>query len=330
MLSADDHPGIFTFLVGMIVLVMAGVGLSLLVDRRFKFSSGTGDCRRELIANASELAELSLQRDEWSRSLADSGKKLGADARELQQIFIQLATMSQRRIKLEESRSSLRDRISSLEKEFARYRGEYRSKTWSAAVGEKLGNLRLRSGRQFMQVTITRVTDVGLEVTHESGIARIQAPDLDQELQERFQWRDEERRLTLNDERENMEGRPAEPAEGEADGIPTGSSDQVKIRQAQGEPPTSVAEALPRLRQQVLSWQAQIRRLNMEKAEAASQASYGSQSSVPGSLETWAAKQGRLGAALAKAQGELAVCKSRLAEVAPSDPLLRRSLIGND
>ena len=31
MLSADDHSGVFSFMVGMVVLVMAGVGLSLVV-----------------------------------------------------------------------------------------------------------------------------------------------------------------------------------------------------------------------------------------------------------------------------------------------------------
>ena len=43
-------------------------------------------------------------------------------------------------------------------------------------------------------VTITKVTEVGLEIRHEHGIARIQVSDLEGIWQQRFQWDDEERR----------------------------------------------------------------------------------------------------------------------------------------
>jgi hypothetical protein len=70
-----------------------------------------------------------------------------------------------------------------------------------------LGNLKVRNGREYLQATILRVTDVGLEIRHEDGIARIQAPDLDSKWQDRFQWKDDERRKVLAAERDNLEGK---------------------------------------------------------------------------------------------------------------------------
>jgi hypothetical protein len=48
--------------------------------------------------------------------------------------------------------------------------------------------LTTRDGREYLQAVISRVTDVGLEIRHEHGTARIQAADLDASYQERFQW----------------------------------------------------------------------------------------------------------------------------------------------
>lgn len=105
-----------------------------------------------------------------------------------------------------EPTEQLRNMTILLETDFSRRRAKYRSKTWSAAVAKYFGNFKVRNGRESLQATITRVTDVGLEIRHEGGIARIQAPDLDFKLQNRFQRIDAEMREVLEVERENREG----------------------------------------------------------------------------------------------------------------------------
>jgi multidrug resistance efflux pump len=77
------------------------------------------------------------------------------------------------------------------------------------------------------------------------------------------------------------------------------------------------------LRGKVIGWKSKISRLSSDRNQAQSAASYGSQSSVPGSLETWQARAARLGAELAKARAEHAAAKAALAAVAPNDPLLQ-------
>jgi hypothetical protein len=211
MLSAEEHPGVFTFLVGIIVLVMTGVGLSLLVDRRLKFSSGVVKIQREIRQDAMELEHLTALHDERSRILKKSGSKPQPGAGGGRLLAEELKAMDRRQVALMEMRGQLRKALASQDGGFSFYRADYRRKTWLAAVGENLGNLKVRNGREYLQATITRVTDVGLEIRHEDGIARIQAPDLDSRLQDRFQWKDEERRKVLEKERDHLEGKPGKP-----------------------------------------------------------------------------------------------------------------------
>ncbi len=328
MLSAEDHPGVFTFMVGMIVVVMAAVGLSIMADKYRVFSGGAGELQREIGANATEIPELSARIDEQRRLLEDSGTGLHKGSKAHRELSAQLEILLRRQPALEKSRLQIRESITALEGEFSRYRADYRRKTRAAAIGESLGTLTARSGRAFQQATITRVTDVGLEIRHEHGIARIQAPELDSKLQNRFQWSDEERRSRLEEERENHEGKAAQKAAGETDGIGSGEAVAEPIpapqmkRIPQTHPPED-AEKLQRLRLQVSGWTAKVSQLRIDRAEASSRASYGNQSSVPGSLETWVARSARLGRELLRAQAALAAAKADLATLAPNDPLLR-------
>ena len=328
MLSAEDHPGVFTFMVGIIVVVMAAVGLSIVADKHRVFSSGAGELQREIDANATEISELSAWIDEQRRLHQDSGANLNVGSKAHRELSTQLEILRQRQPVLEQSRAQIREAITALEGEFSRYRADYRRKTWAAAIGESLGTLTIRGGRAYQQATIARVTDVGLEIRHEHGIARIQAPDLDPKMQDRFQWSDEERRSRLEEERENHEGKTVKEIAGAPDGIGNEEAVAEKIpappvNRIQPTNPPVDAEKLQRLRLQVSGWTAKVSKLRIERAEASSRASYGNQSSVPGSLETWVARSARLGRELLRAQAALAAAKADLATLAPNDPLLR-------
>jgi hypothetical protein len=324
MLSADDHPGIFMFLVGMIVIVMAAVGLSIVADKYQSSSRGGAEIHREISANATEISGLSARTDEKSRLLADSGSQLLAAEKTHEEFSARLESTRQRQAMLEVAGNQLRAAIATLEEDFARYRTDYRRKTWAGAVGESLGTLTIRDGRDYQDATITRVTDVGLEIRHKDGIARIQAPDLGHELQDRFQWSDEERRTRLKEELELHDPEPAEHA-GEDSKTPevAGATVPPVINRQPAIDAAEKAEKLRQARQQVIGWRGKVALLRGESRIASSRASYGSQTSVPGSLETWSAKAARLGRELAHAQAGLAIAKSKLAEISPGDSVLR-------
>ena len=327
MLSADEHPGVFTFMVGMIVLVLAGVGLSLVIDRRLSFSSGKLGIQREINLDATELEGLIAVREERSRILNSQPATRQQGAETPAGIREKLEVMRRRQTSLEETRKQQQEMIAQLEDDFSRFRAEYRRRTWTSAPGEKLGNLMLANGREYRDATITRVTDVGLEIRHADGIARIQAPDLDQKIQDRFQWDDEERRKVLKDELEHLDSIAAEPVEKVPEivtRIPERSTREPLRSQSTTTPDSTEVAALRRL---VIGWKSKVSKLKFERSVALSNSSFGSQTSVPGSLETWGAKAERLGNELIRAQSELAVAKSNLAVVAPGDPLLRPEVV---
>lgn len=326
MLSPEDHPGIFYFLVGIVVLVMTAVGLSTMIDKRFRFSSGIGEVKRDISLQAEELADLTTRRDLGSATLAEELAKRSPATAGRRETAAAMAGSAQRKSELLAERDGLRASIAAMEVAFSDYRAAYRRKTWAKAVGQEVGNLAIRGGREYRQVTITKVTDVGLEIRHEHGIARIQAPDLDSDWQDRFQWDDEERRARLKEESESLDGKPAvtggEPTEDAPEEFAPVVSPPKVASARKGQDPAE-AEKVKLLRTQFIGWKSKVSRLKSERMQAASNAGYGNQSSVPGSLETWKGKAARLGAELSRAQIEFAKAKARLAAVSPTDLLLR-------
>ena len=157
-------------------------------------------------------------------------------------------------------------------------------------------------GREYREVTITRVTEVGLEVKYAAGMARIEAPALGPEWQQRMQWNDEERRSQLAAERRASAASnpPAPPP-----------------------PATPPAEANAGLRAAVIAARTQVETLRRELTAAKANRFNGSKRSVPGSLETWDAQARRLTAELDQAELSYEQAKARLRATAPADSVLQ-------
>ncbi len=211
---------------------------------------------------------------------------------------------------------TIRNEVSQLDKEFAGYRGKYRDQARAAAAGEELGELKIRGGRVYHQVVISRVTDVGMEIRHEHGFARLHAPDLDPSFQSRFQWCDEERRAKLAEERANRD------AVGQ---IPTrGVGRSFRQRGVTGRQRSALSEGVNSRRRKVIALRIEVERLRLDHERALAAVATGNRATVPGRLETWPARSERLGNELSRAQAKLAEAKRELSQVAPDDQLLRR------
>jgi hypothetical protein len=183
----DDNSGVPTFLIGLIVLVMAGVGLSIIVDKRFRFSSGYSTAQAEARTNDEMIGDLKCQHEARSMLLSDSSGRRRVQTSELGEFLREIDSLKRKEVALVNRKNQLTDSITQLEAESLRYRAEYQQKSWARAIGENLGNLKLQSGREYLNVTITRVSGAGLEIRHENGFARISASDLDPKLRDRFQ-----------------------------------------------------------------------------------------------------------------------------------------------
>ena len=186
----DDSSGVPTFMIGITVLVMAGVGLSLVVDRRFKFSSNQNVIQKDLRENNEIIATLKSQCDERSAALGNYAK-YKQQAAMLKQLAGEAENLEIEQAQLRIKQRTLSTALNHLESESTQYRSECRQQIWTRAVREELGHLKLRDGREYEDVTITRVTENGLEFRHEFGIASVDSTNLDQKLRERFQWTEE-------------------------------------------------------------------------------------------------------------------------------------------
>jgi hypothetical protein len=323
MLSADDHSGVFSFMLGIIVLVMAGVGLSLVIDKRLKYSSGSVKFEKEMILETSELEGLIARREDAARHLGEAEKRHGSVIATGVVGPEEMETMKEWKSVLQVTQERLRESIIKLDKDFAEYRTDYLRRLRQSAIGESLGNITLRNGREYKQVTINQVTDVGLEIRHADGIARIKASDLDKKMQDRFQWTDVYRRKILKSETEIQIDVSAGEVERGAEAPAETSEPITAVERRLASRGASEAAELPSLRRAVSDWRSRVEKLSADRAEAQSRASYGNQASVPGRLETWTARSERIGNELLRAQDALTLAEANLAAVAPNDPLLK-------
>ncbi len=306
MLSNDENPGVFVFLVGIIVLVMVAVGLSGLVDRRFSWSSRSSSMAREIEAGESELERLKTLERESASGLSEA-VLLQRKRSDLESKQNQVNELNRRRKQLVLGREELVNSIQSMEQQFADYRAQYRAKVWAAARGEHLGELKAGGERVYHQAVIIQVTDVGLEIRHENGLARVQATDLDPALQERFQWDDEKRRARL---KEKDAPQAANPEVSGSVAVQTTAT--LETTSPNRVYPTRDTKKTDALRDRIIVMKSKVEDLRSQRSEALRAAFRGPQVSVPGSLETWQARADRLGIALAAAQAELSSAYEQL------------------
>lgn len=317
MYTSEENPALFTVLAGLIVLVMTGVGLSLLADRKFQFSNAEQDAEQQMEAEGAIVANLKSTVE--SRldflNLNESNKTLSGEVLRLRSKNVK----AKREIsELTARRADLEFTILAVEDSFKQSKSNYRRNVWPSAVGEKLGELRLNNGRIYQEVAIKEVTDVGLQIVHADGIARIQPPELSSELQARFQWDSNDRKSRL---REELAASNQFEKEINVQVVPAG---QLLVTNAPTVPVANIPppnEQLAKLQNNVSAWQTNVDILERNASDAESRTASG-QTSVPGSLETWKVRATRFKNDLVRARTELNISRSKLAEVAPTDPLL--------
>lgn len=283
---------------GVVVLVMAAVGLSVVNDRQGLTSRNRGLLREDLASGAAEIAELRARRDQTFASLAERQRSAPVNPRPVEDF-------SERRNSALAAKSGLVREIEELEGLFASYRARQRRSVRTAAIGTPLGDLTIRGGRVYRHAVIARVTDAGLEIRHSDGLARISSVDLNADLQKQYGW-------------EPPEAAPVAPVTA----VANSPAPDVPRKRNQVEPKVD-AEELRVARELLSSWTAQVAALAADQRNAASQASMGFRKSVPGSLETWGAKAQRLERDLSRARLALAQARANLATISPEDPALR-------
>ncbi|MCW1926436.1 hypothetical protein OKA05_28050 [Luteolibacter arcticus] len=321
--DSNDQSGMVGFLVGIIVLVFAGIAFSLMVDKRFKFSSGKADLEQVLKEEKHELDTLrrraEIARDEFrERSQPITGQPV-----DLEKAKLAAATSTERLKELRSQHAVLKGSVEGAKASFAEYRAAFRKQARQAAAGEKMAQLEAVGGKVYREVTIRRVTPAGVEIVHSQGVSSLGPEDLAASWQERFQWDVEESMEALSREKAaadqheklvatQLQGRPV-PAKPEP-----GISPEKQAKQ-------DADKKLAGLRRDVSEAKRRLDRAELEVSRIRNEAQTNRGKSVPGSLETWAERISRLESGVEAFRSQYVDARGRLATVAPEDVLLRDS-----
>jgi len=255
---------------------------------------------------------------ELARVLPDANRNVA----ELEVLRSELAIMSTRRKQLEMTLIELAARVQSIEQEFYGYRDTYRRNVRRNAVGRSMGDWTLKDGRQYKNVYIVEVTDVGIEIRHDEGTSRIRAVDLDVGMQDQFQWSDEESKRKILEENalsmslDVVSGKPASVAS-------IKERSDAEVTPATGLPMQD--ESM--IRQRIRDLQQRVSQLESEHFDAQRNANTKTRIAGPGGLETWREKAGRLAGDLALTRGELAAARLELSIQRPKDSRISGDLM---
>lgn len=324
--DTNDQSGIVGMLVGLIVLVFAGVGFSLLIDKRTKHSSSkvtTGEIVEREAQVIRELKdELDAKQARWERV----SRPIEGQDEELAAWSAKTASSEDRLPALREKLETVEAELGSATAEFRDYRSRYRAQVRAAAAGEKHEELTTASGKVYHGVTIRRVTSAGIEMVHKNGITRLLPKDLNADLRNRFQWDQEEVEAVLMRERAREESHRKAVAKFHQKDRRTGKKPSTKPSKKKAEK-SADAENLALLRDELIHARSLLVEAESAHSNASTQAQNGRGRSVPGSLETWAEKTRRLQVISRNCRKNYERARSRLAAVSPRDSLLRANAV---
>jgi hypothetical protein len=319
----NDNSGMVGFLVGIIILVFAGIFFSLLADKRFSFSSNRisleSTIRDEKVELDSLKSRLETAREHWRKhceplsSQGDSVSEVAASLR-----------ANQARVKgLREEVTAAKAELATVTEDYEEYRSRYRQQVRGAASEEQLGELKSRTGRTYTNVTIRKVSAAGIEIRHDQGISRLLPEELDPAWHERFQWTRDEVTKTLEEEkaRQDRHNRFVDQKNAASAG-PEEKPRKSNSKPKRAKKETKADPRLAGLREEVRETRSRYMSAQSEASRARSEASMNRGKSVPGSLETWSERAIRMESAAGRLRSQYMAARGKLAAMAPTDSLL--------
>lgn len=316
MLGSSDHSGAFALLIGLVLVVFCGIGISLIADRRFEFGASEtsikGSIAKDLGRIESLKMEISNAEGRWQRDHAHAVDHDGMVSALAQRISESESKLAELRLQRQQLSRAL-DRV---EKDFLAYRISYRRQARAASVGDTVDLLTLTNGREYRRVVIRGFDAEGLRIAHARGTARIPFCELPNSWKERFQWHPSE---TLDTKPKPLT-KPS-PVEAPATNEATIPEPRLEKRPARETSSGLDTAELAQLRNHFLLTRGAYRDIQNQASIARRNATT-SQKSVPGSLETWAERAVRLEHLGQSRYSDFIQARTRLSAVSPDDPLL--------
>ena len=190
LLTSSRGPGVIGTLLALLVLVGFGTLYIFVFDEGLQ--GGKPTIQSVLRTQTQEIQSLKDDIIRANAAIAEGEitKEQGKEKSKLETTN----TLNAERIKSTTAdREELMAAIEAAKAKWEEYKDAYRASEWAAAEGESLGDLKTLSGRSYTKVIITKVSHIGVEITDETGKRRIDGADLPLELQDRFQFDEEDK-----------------------------------------------------------------------------------------------------------------------------------------
>lgn len=184
----EDRGGILTLVGGLVAISVVATGLALVMEKRSDSAKANEETERSLVADQEEIEITRVNLNDALLKWTEVSR-LQQVEKKYQEVKAVAGRRDTRLAELRVAHTSLKAAVGEQDGSYKKYQADYRSMVRAAAIGEEISVLRLKNGKEYSKVAITRVTADGLEIRHEFGTARVVAADLEETWNERFHWR---------------------------------------------------------------------------------------------------------------------------------------------
>lgn len=321
MLGSGDNTGIITLLIGLVLVVLCGIGISLIADTKLSLGDSKASLQSSLDTDKEKIQKLSSVIEYREQSWRQDHAPLIGQGQQITDLKRESSDNTTTRAELRTKRVDLLSSLKRIEKDTRAYRIQYRTQMRADTVGLKLDTLSLSSGRNYRSVVVRGFDSSGLRIHHQGGSARVSYSELPREMQERLQWHPNETETTKTEPRALKVSDPDEsPPEQKIIESPRITR---QIGKPKGPSESDIAKISAARENFINTRKAYLN--NRSQANTARYKSSDSQKSVPGSLETWAERTVRLDRLSQRLNASYINARRELSSLSPGDPLLRNS-----
>jgi hypothetical protein len=185
LLTSSRGPGVIGTVMALIVLLGFGSLFILATDESGVF--GGENIYTQIKSKGKAIQSKQREVEHWKKAAVDYDqrkKQLGEIENKQSTIQLKLAEIERVKVTVEEDQGKL----TKLEQQVVDYKKQYQLSERARAVGEKFDTMLTKDGVSYEQVSIRKISALGMEIRHKNGFKRISYQNLPDVLQDRFQF----------------------------------------------------------------------------------------------------------------------------------------------
>ncbi len=202
LLTSSRGPGLIGTLLALLVLVGFGTLYFFVFDESMQ---GGGKTIEAVIRDDAVVLESHKRTIESYKQQLVAGRLLEQQQDEIVRLEIGLENGKKTIAAGNAEEEALEAQIVAAEKAWEDYKDAYRASEWASARGEKYAEIRTLDGDIYTDVTVTEVDHTGMRVMISSGPKTIAGGELPLDLQDRFQFSAEKKKLVVDKREKDFE-----------------------------------------------------------------------------------------------------------------------------